>query len=166
MNKLSNILIAFALGAAAVSSQAAPSVLGIRDSIRDNAIIYPESFERDVRRMQDDWYLRRYAALDDKADTRSSVEATDREIIERLQAMPTTIEMPYNSVVRSYIDMYTQRRRQLVENMLGLSHYYMPIFEEALDRHDMPMELKYLPVIESALNPVAVHAPDSHRAGT
>lgn len=100
MNKLSNILIAFALGAAAVSSQAAPSVLGIRDSIRDNAIIYPESFERDVRRMQDDWYLRRYAALDDKADTRSSVEATDREIIERLQAMPTTIEMPYNSVVR------------------------------------------------------------------
>ncbi|MEZ3524034.1 MAG: LysM peptidoglycan-binding domain-containing protein [Muribaculaceae bacterium] len=156
MNKLSNILIAFALGAAAVSSQAAPSVLGIRDSIRDNAIIYPESFERDVRRMQDDWYLRRYAALDDKADTRSSVEATDREIIERLQAMPTTIEMPYNSVVRSYIDMYTQRRRQLVENMLGLSHYYMPIFEEALDRHDMPMELKYLPVIESALNPVAV----------
>ena len=70
--------------------------------------------------------------------------------------MPVTIEMPYNSVVRSYIDMYTQRRRQMVENMLGLSHYYMPIFEEALDRHGMPMELKYLPIIESALNPVAV----------
>lgn len=156
MNKPIKILIALALGATAAPAFAAPSVLSLRDSIHDRAIVYPESFETDVRKMQDNWYLRRYAALDDKADSRTGTQATDAEIIARLQSMPTTIEMPYNSVVRSYIDMYTQRRRQLVENMLGLSHYYMPIFEEALDRHDMPMELKYLPVIESALNPVAV----------
>ena len=144
------------LGAVWPQAQAATGVLGIRDSICDQTIVYPESFERDTRRMQDDWYLKRYAAIDDKADTRSDKEVSDEEIIRRLQAMPTVIEMPYNSVVRQYIDMYTQRRRQLVENMLGLSHYYMPIFEEALDRHGLPMELKYLPVIESALNPVAV----------
>ena len=155
MNKPIKILIATLLGASAWPAFGA-SVLQLSDSIQDNAIIYPESFETDVRKMQDNWYLRRYTALDDKADSRTGAQATDAEIIARLQSLPTTIEMPYNSVVRSYIDMYTQRRKQLVENMLGLSHYYMPIFEEALDRYDMPMELKYLPVIESALNPVAV----------
>ncbi len=140
---------------AADAAQAA-SVLDVRESVSDKSIVYPESFETDVCRMRDNWYLRRYAAFDDKADTRADAPASDRDIIDRLKAMPVTIEMPYNSVVRSYIDMYTQRRRQMVENMLGLSHYYMPIFEEALDRHGMPMELKYLPIIESALNPVAV----------
>lgn len=71
------------------------------------------------------------------------------------------------------INFYANRKRQLVENMLGLSLYYMPIFEEALERHGMPNELRYLPVIESALVPtavsraalrtVAVHAGDSDR---
>ncbi len=156
MKDIRKFIIAIALGAPALAAQAAPSVLSIRDSIRDRAIVYPESFERDTRKMQDDWYLKRYAAIDDKADSQTDQAVSDEVIIRRLQAMPTVIEMPYNSVVRSYIDMYTQRRRQLVENMLGLSHYYMPVFEEALDRYDMPLELKYLPVIESALNPVAV----------
>ncbi len=70
--------------------------------------------------------------------------------------MPTSIEMPYNQIVRSYINMYTQKRRGLVENMLGMSLYYMPIFEQALEKEGLPLELKYLPVIESALNPDAV----------
>ena len=156
MNHLSRLLLYIALGAAPAQALGAASVLDLRESIHDNAIVYPESFETDVKRMQNDWYLQRYAALDANADQSKDEPASDQEIIARLQAMPTTIEMPYNSVVRSYIDMYTQRRRQLVENMLGLGHYYMPIFEEALDRYDMPLELKYLPVIESALNPVAV----------
>ncbi|MDE5923356.1 MAG: transglycosylase SLT domain-containing protein, partial [Muribaculum sp.] len=52
--------------------------------------------------------------------------------------------------------MYTQRKRELVEAMLGMSLYYMPIFEQALERHGVPLELRYLPVIESALNPDAV----------
>ncbi|MDE6497611.1 MAG: LysM peptidoglycan-binding domain-containing protein [Muribaculaceae bacterium] len=155
MKKLSHILLLTAALAASPAAGAA-TVLDVRETVHDNAIIYPESFETDVQRMQGDWYLKRYAAIDSAADRSPDAPVTDEELIRRLQAIPTTIEMPFNSVVRSYIDMYTQRRRQLVENMLGLSHYYMPIFEEALDRHDMPMELKYLPVIESALNPVAV----------
>ncbi|MDE5554817.1 MAG: lytic transglycosylase, partial [Muribaculaceae bacterium] len=122
----------------------------------DSTTTYPESFETDTHKMLENWYLRNYAELDRSADQRENVEASEQEIIERLAALPTEIEMPYNSVVKSYIDLYTQRRKQLVENMLGMSLYYMPIFEQALDRHGLPLELKYLPVIESALNPTAV----------
>lgn len=140
----------------APATEAASSLLEIRDSIHEQTVTYPESFETDTRKMQENWYLRNYAVLDREADSRSSVKATDEEIIERLGSLPTVIEMPFNSVVRNFIDMYTDRRKQLVENMLGMSLYYLPIFEQALDRHGLPLELKYLPIIESALNPVAV----------
>lgn len=132
------------------------TILEISDVTRSGGSSIPESFETDTHKMLENWYLQNYAVLDKDADERSTVRATDQEIIDRLGALPTTIEMPYNSIVRNFIDMYTDRRKQLVENMLGMSLYYMPIFEEALDRHGLPMELKYLPVIESALNPVAV----------
>jgi membrane-bound lytic murein transglycosylase D len=74
----------------------------------------------------------------------------------RLQLMEAAIPMEYNSYVRNYIDMYTIKRRRLVSRMLSWSKYYFPIFEEALDRANMPIELKYMAVIESALNPNAV----------
>lgn len=131
------------------------NVLDVSVSAETTGFI-PESFESDTHKMLENWYLRNYTELDESADNKMDIPATEQEIIERLATMPTEIEMPYNSIVKSYIDMYTQRRRQLVENMLGLSLYYMPIFEQALDRHGLPMELKYLPVIESALNPSAV----------
>ena len=59
--------------------------------------------------------------------------------------MPTVIEMPFNSIVRTYIDMYTQRRRQLIQNMLGMSLYYMPIFEEALEKRVCRLSLNIFP---------------------
>lgn len=156
--KTNKILALLLLSAASLSGQAAPpgSILSLGDNLHEIPIVYPESFETDVKKMQENWYLRNYADIDSMADSRSTVTATDAEIIERLSQLPTVIEMPFNSVVRNYIDMYANRRRQLVENMLGMSLYYMPIFEAALDRYNMPLELKYLPVIESALNPVAV----------
>lgn len=64
-------------------------------------------------------------------------------------------EFVYNAQVKAYIDLYASRRRTLTERMLGLSQLYFPIFEEQLDRFDLPLELKYLAVIESALNPTA-----------
>ncbi len=156
--KTNKILALLLLSAASLSGHAAPpgSILSLGDNLHEIPIVYPESFETDVKKMQENWYLRNYADIDSMADSRSTVTATDAEIIERLSQLPTVIEMPFNSVVRNYIDMYANRRRQLVENMLGMSLYYMPIFEAALDRYNMPLELKYLPVIESALNPVAV----------
>lgn len=75
--------------------------------------------------------------------------------MDRLQRIPAIIEMPYNEVVRKFIDMYATRLRQKIAFMLSANNFYMPIFEEALDLHDLPLELKYLPVIESALNPMA-----------
>ncbi len=76
--------------------------------------------------------------------------------IERLSHMNTYIEMTYNDIVRKYIEFYSLRRRRQVEVMLGLSEYYFPIFEQALDKYGLPLELKYLPIIESALNPHAI----------
>ncbi|MDE6810630.1 MAG: transglycosylase SLT domain-containing protein [Muribaculaceae bacterium] len=143
--------------ASAISAEALPiTVLDISHTITDPNLIYPESVETDVDKMMNNWYLRNYALLDSMADYRKEVDATDAQIIERLSKIPAEIELPYNSLVRNIINLYTNRRRSLVENMLGMSHYYMPIFEQALEKENMPHELKYLPVIESALNPDAV----------
>lgn len=64
--------------------------------------------------------------------------------------------MPYNSIVRKFIDRYATDLRGSVGVMIGASNFYMPLFEQALDLYNIPLELKYLPVIESALNPNAV----------
>jgi membrane-bound lytic murein transglycosylase D len=74
----------------------------------------------------------------------------------RLHLLESEIPMDYNEYVRPYIDLYTLKRRKLTAKMLTLSKYYFPIFEEILDREGMPQELKYLAIIESALNPNAV----------
>lgn len=74
---------------------------------------------------------------------------------ERLSRIPSVIEMPYNDVVQKFIDRYSGRLRHSVSYMLGASNFYMPIFEEALEVYGIPLELKYLPVIESALKPQA-----------
>ena len=153
MKKLISTIL---LGGSMLLASAAPSILTLKQSITDNAIQYPESFETDTHKMLQNWYLQNYAVLNENMSNTPNIDATDEVYIQRLSKMPTDIEMPYNQVVRSYINMYTQRRRQLVENMLGMSLYYMPIFEEALERKGLPLELRYLPVIESALNPDAV----------
>lgn len=142
--------------ASMLTASAAPNILTLKHTISDDSITFPESFETDTHKMLQNWYLQNYAVLNENMAATPDINATDEVFIERLSKIPTTIEMPYNQIVRSYINMYTQRRRQLVENMLGMSLYYMPIFEDALERHGLPLELRYLPVIESALNPDAV----------
>ena len=132
------------------------NILALSSEFTDSTTVFPQSIEANTQAMLENWYLQNYVDLDRNADSRIDTELSDEEIVRRLAAMPTVIEMPFNSIVRTYIDMYTQRRRQLIENMLGMSLYYMPIFEEALEREGLPLELKYLPIIESALNPNAV----------
>ena len=75
---------------------------------------------------------------------------------DRLRRLPTIMEMPYNNVVQKFIDRYSNQLRNAVGIMLGASNFYMPIFEQALETYNLPLELKYLPVIESGLNPKAV----------
>lgn len=81
---------------------------------------------------------------------------TDDVYVQRLQALQSPIPMTYNNQVKKFIELYIVKRREQVERMLGLSRYYFPLFEEMLDANDMPLELKYLPIIESALNPRAL----------
>jgi len=78
------------------------------------------------------------------------------EYKKRLSKMPTIIEMPYNDAVQQMIDKYCVKLRRSVSTMLGIQNLYMPIFEQALETYGLPLELKYLPVVESALNPNAV----------
>ncbi len=68
----------------------------------------------------------------------------------------TPIELEYNDRVRRYIDVYTIERRDHLAKIIGLAEYYFPIFEEALDKYKLPLELKYLAIVESALDPRAV----------
>ncbi|MCK4664330.1 MAG: transglycosylase SLT domain-containing protein [Bacteroidales bacterium] len=83
-------------------------------------------------------------------------EFPDSVYMQRINELPVFIDLSYNKVVRNFIHLYTIKKRGLVEVMLGLQDYYFPVFEEILDANNLPLELKYLPVIESALNPRAV----------
>lgn len=149
-------IIAAATIAAGAQNRGNKNVLDIRESITDNAIIYPESYEADTRKLLEGWYMTNYTAGDNNYATTDDADTPDSEIIARLKAMPTAIEMPFNQIVRSYIDRYTRQGRPQVAALLGLSTYYMPIFEQALEAEGLPLELKYLPVIESGLDPNAV----------
>ncbi len=144
------------LALTSVTAWSRQNVNTIKESIVDNSIVFPESFETDTKALMNNWYLKNYTVLDSYVENSKSETVSDEVYIKRLRALPVTIEMPFNSVVKTYIEMYTQRRRTLVEEMLGMSLYYMPIFEQALEKEGLPLELKYLPVIESALNPDAV----------
>ena len=76
------------------------------------------------------------------------------ERIENLN-IQTPFELTFNKSVKNYIRTYSVKRRELTSKVLGLSELYFPMIEEQLDKHNMPLELKYLPVVESALNPTA-----------
>ena len=144
------------LALTSVTAWSRQNVNTIKENIVDNSIVFPESFETDTKALMNNWYLKNYTVLDSYVENSKSETVSDEVYIKRLRALPVTIEMPFNSVVKTYIEMYTQRRRTLVEEMLGMSLYYMPIFEQALEKEGLPLELKYLPVIESALNPDAI----------
>jgi len=93
-------------------------------------------------------------ALAFKKDT-NIVDLPDSVFVQRLAAIPSAIELTYNKQVRSYLDLYTKTRKKQVSIMLGLADYYFPMIESKLDACDLPLELKYLPIIESALDPTA-----------
>lgn len=151
-------LAAAMLWLCAVPAIAAPkkTVLDVKESITDSNIVFPESFESDSRKMLEGWYMKNYTATDDRYETRPDVATSDATYRERLAELPTIIDLPYNQIVKAYIERFTVKGRPMVAGLLGLSHYYMPIFEQSLEEAGLPLELKYLPVIESALDPNAI----------
>lgn len=124
---------------------------------REESIELPKSMTYPLDSLLTDWKAKNY--IDLGKDCETSLENpvfSDSIYIDRLSRMPTIMEMPYNEIVRKFIDMYTGRLRNQVAFMLSACNFYMPLFEEALDTYNLPLELKYLPIIESALNPSAV----------
>lgn len=125
------------------------------DSISNDSILFPESMTEQLSDLLDAWQLD-LNDVDADCNSGQNVLFHDSVYTHRLHSMPSEMELSYNSVVKKYIDMYADRKRDQVSYMLALGDYYFPMFEQALDAHGLPLELKYLPVIESALNPVAV----------
>lgn len=101
-----------------------------------------------------DWSLR-WLDTTDCVATHDTISLPDSVYKARLQALPCVIELPYNERVRAFILRYVKRSPKQVARMMRMSEYYFPIFEEALCRYELPYELECLPVIESALNPIA-----------
>ena len=124
---------------------------------RQESIELPRSMTYPLDSLLNDWKVKNYIDLSKDCSTSTDNPLfSDSTYIDRLSRMPTLMEMPYNEIVRKFIDMYTGRLRNQVAFMLSACNFYMPIFEEALDAYDLPLELRYLPIIESALNPSAV----------
>ncbi len=83
-------------------------------------------------------------------------EFSDSIVKIKLSEIQSVIPLSYNNAVQSFIDLYTKKRRKQVSVMLGLADHYFPVFEQELDAKGLPLELKYIPIIESALNKLAV----------
>lgn len=122
----------------------------------EEVIDVPESMDTEFDDLLEEYYSKNYLKVDDNCNYRDENRTYEKEVyIDRLKRLPNIMEMPYNEIVQKFIDRYTGRLRRSVSYMLGASNFYMPIFEDALMAYDVPLELKYLPVIESALNPKA-----------
>lgn len=117
----------------------------------------PEAMTYDLDSLLSEYNARMYLTPDTNCNMTGMNPVFEREVyVDRLKRLPTIIEMPYNDVVQKFIDRYTGRLRRSVSVMLGAQNFYMPIFEEALEAYNVPLELRHLPIIESALNPKAV----------
>lgn len=124
-----------------------------KDSIKFDI---PESMMLDIDSLMNNWQSRTLLQMLEGDSTYEAQPVNDSIYADRLDRLPSIIEMTFNDVTKQFIERYANRNRRLVSNMLGLSTYYMPMIESALDSYNMPQELKYLPIIESAFNPKAV----------
>ena len=155
---LSHILFSlFLLLSQGVIAQESVSVRVVDNGVeRVDTIDLPTSMTYPLDSLLADLKAKNYIELNQDCSTsRDNPVFSDSVYIERLSRMPVVMEMPYNEVVRACIDRYTGKLRNHVAFMLSACNFYMPIFEQALDAYDLPLELKYLPIIESALNPSA-----------
>lgn len=154
----SSLLLCTLAAAPCVQAQESVEVLIHENgSERQESIDLPVSMTYPLDSLLNDWKAKNYIDLGKDCDTSTENPLfSDSVYIDRLSRMPTVMEMPYNEIVRKFIDMYAGRLRNQVAFMLSACNFYMPIFEEALDAYNLPLELRYLPIIESALNPSAV----------
>ena len=123
---------------------------------RQQEIDIPEAMTLEVDSLLNLYYSKNFIEDDGSCTTSSSdPEFSDQEYIDRLNRLPYVVPMPYNEIVRKFIDRYTKTGRRSVGYMIAAMNFYTPIFEQALETFGVPLEMKYLPVIESGLNPSA-----------
>jgi membrane-bound lytic murein transglycosylase D len=148
---LRNILYAILLSFFIVGTGTAQTI----DEENDIEVDIPAEFENIM-----DYRLQSWADKNSKKTDCTlldvAVTETDEVYKDRLSKMPHIMELPYNGAIRSYIELYTVKKRGQLSKVLGMSEYYFPIFEEVLEANGLPLELKYLPIIESALNTTIV----------
>ena len=106
------------------------------------------------------WYMHRasrYAGREqfNRDSVRFTTDVPDSVLMRRLREMNSFISLPYNETVKNYMILYSEKMPRKMSEVLGLSEYYMPIFEEAFVKYGLPVELKYVAIIESAMNPRA-----------
>lgn len=127
------------------------------DSVITKVGTIPESLDADVDSLLRSWHVQYFSKQNDYChDDAVNLYFPDTIYMERLERLPRLIHLPYNDVIRDCIDLYASRRRNLVRYMLGMADYFFPMIEQVLDKHGLPIELKYLAVVESALNPIAL----------
>ena len=132
------------------------------NEVKSAAGINPEDYTPEVSdSLLNIWYVHNRVNAEDISEydmdsVRFQSNVSDEVYIERIRQMNSFITLPYNDIVKNYIILYSEKMSTKMSEILGLSKYYMPIFEEILNRYDMPEELKAMAVIESALNPRAV----------
>lgn len=132
-----------------------------QDEGHDGVGISPEDYTAEVSdSLLNIWYAHRMASDDteefDMDSVRFESNVPDEVYIERLKKMNSFISLPYNDIVKNYIILYSEKMPTKMAHMLGLCQYYMPIFDETFNKHDLPEELKAMAIIESAMNPLAV----------
>lgn len=151
------LILLFLLATLQVNAQSVDVVIKKNGSERKESIDLPKSMTYPLDSLLNDWKAKNYIDLGKDCSTAEvNPMFSDSVYIDRLSRIPSVMEMSYNEIVRKFIDMYSGRLRNQVSFMLSACNFYMPIFEEALDAYGVPMELKYLPIIESSLNPSAV----------
>ena len=124
--------------------------------IVDDSLVVLESMSGELDSLLNSWYAQTYLMVDTTCTaTATNPVFSDTVYTDRLANLPCIVPMTYNQPVRAHIDRYAKQLRHQVSYMLGMMEYYEPLIEQALDVHGVPNELKYLPVVESALNPVA-----------
>lgn len=129
----------------------------IDTQVEEEVGLIPESLDANIDSLLHSWHVQYFSKRDDFChDDEENVYFPDSIYVDRLQRLPSVIALPYNNIVRDCIDLYADRKRDLVRYMLGMADFYFPIIEQVLDEHGLPIELKYLAVVESALNPVAL----------
>ncbi|MGB4292790.1 MAG: transglycosylase SLT domain-containing protein [Bacteroidales bacterium] len=151
MSKLINIIAILFFPVAVFALQVTDTII-IKSDTADI-----ERVARDLDSLLHTWYVQT-AFMNLPADTMEEVipEFPDSVYSERLSKISTLVNLPYNSIIRNHIHVYTDRKREVLRAVLGLADYYFPMIEDIFESYGLPVELKYMAVIESALNPNAV----------